>query len=432
MYNYQNNKSKKDTTEIDLLEVVGMLFNHFKMIVIFVLVFSVVGVGVALLQPRKHNITAIVELKTPTDTGSLAKYGIEYYTASKVFSKMFSRESFEAAIPENDKEITYDKLQLGDEAVFSYGNISGTDYYTITARKISEKDSDFYIAIINALVLSAQKDIVATYTESAQEGLVVCADTQTSYMKEMEDMPSTMEASYSSIINSFVSNRLAIEYYISIIPDALTWYQSPVIAEKNEGSSKATICIIFFLVGGVLGALIGIVMDFMDNRIYSSDKLIEFLGDDLVASIPLYKDKNKISKLEYTYIASKLDGRKNILVTSLSEKAGKTTIATGLEGAIEGAAVTDGSTISTTPELLKSAKGNDLVLVVLRAGVDSLIKMDKLISDLKVQGIKYAFVFNCVEKSDKDCHIYSDIEDYEKHVRLKESWKKFYSERYKK
>lgn len=453
MYNYQNNKKRKDCEEIDLLEVIGMVFNHFRMIVVFVIVFSLIGVGIALLQPRKHDITAIVELKTPGDyAGALSKYGVEYYTASTVFNKMFSRENLEAAIPENDKELNYDKLMLGSEPVFSYGNISGTNYYKITASKISEKESDFYIAIINALVKSAQDDIVSTYTTPAEEGLKAVVSALDQFVSEinttsltsgttstvddssaLEDGSSvtTTTSDYSSVLNSYLSNKIAIENYISMIPNALTWFEHPVVGEKNKGTSKATMCIIFFLVGGVSGALIGIVIDFMDNRIYSSDKLIEFLSDDLLSSIPLYKDSAKISPLEYTYISSKIDGRKSILVTSLSSGAGKTTLVNGLRGKVD-AEIIDGKTISTTPELLKSARNNDLLVIVLRAGVDTYIAMDKLISDLKVQGINYAFVFNGVEAGDKDVNIYADRKDYEKHTWLKESRRRFYKSKYAK
>ncbi len=425
MYNYQNSKSKKRNNTIDLLEIVYMLFNHFKMIVIFVLVFTALGLGVAFMQPEKHNINAVIELKAPTETdiASLSKYGIDYYSAYSVFSRMFSRESFEAVVPENNT-LTYDKI-FGDSPVITYSRVENTNYYKITAKKISEKDVDFYTELISSLVENAKKEIVSTYKESAEKGLERC----NSNINELAGSSST--AGYSSELSLYLTARTGIENFLSMIPNALTWFEAPTVDEKNVGTSKVELGAIFFLIGGVIGALTAVIIDFSDNRIYSSDKLIEFLGDDLVASVPLYKDKDRISNMEYEYISSKLDGTKNILVTSLSPRAGKTTIASGLESVMKGSSVTDGDSITRMPEILKSAKDNDLVLVVLRAGVDTYVKMDKLISDFKVQGIKYAFVFNSVERSDKDVNIYSSLNDYEKHIWLKESWREFYKARYR-
>lgn len=401
-----------------------MVFNHIKMVVLFVLVFTSIGLGIAFLKPVKKDINAVIELKAPTeaDIVSLSQYGIDYYTAYSVFSRMFSREAFEAVVPQGNT-LPYDKI-FGDSPVITYSKVENTNYYKITAEKISEKDADFYTELISALVENTRKEIVETYTESAENGLERCNS-------NINELAVSSSAGYSSELSLYLTARTRIENFLSMIPNALTWFESPAVDEKNVGTSRAAVCAVFFLIGGVIGALTAVIIDFNDDRIYSSDKLIEFLGDDLAASVPLYKDKSRISHMEYEYISSKLDGAKNIIVTSLSPRAGKTTIASGLESAMKDSSVTDGDSVTLMPEILKSAKNGCLVLVVLRAGVDTFVKMDKLICDFKVQGIKYAFVFNGVEKSDKDVNIYSSLDDYEKHIWIKESWREFYKARYR-
>lgn len=423
MSSYQNTIDKREDVEIDLIELVKMVFNHFKLVVIFVVVFSLFGLGFAFMQSEKHDITATVEIKTPTDYSSLNKYGIESYNASSVMNEMFSKELVEASIPETEDEVTYEGLMK----VMSYSGISGTNYYRITVEKVGDKKIDFYTSLINNMVENTRKRIVEKYPESAEKGLALCLETYNSFLADA-DASSSSSSDYSSVLNSYITNRNSIQNYISIIPDALSFFQTPMPGDENKATSKAVVCIVAFLIGGVVGVITAIVIDFTDKRMYSSEKIMGFVADKLIASVPLYKDGNKIDENEFSYIESKLGGAySRIIVTSLSDKAGKTTIAKGL-GKETKAEVIDGESVVDNPDILAGGDEREALLVVLRAGKDTFTQFDKLITDLKGQNRPYYFVFNAVDVSDSNVTKYSADESYLKHVWLKESWRRFYKE----
>lgn len=420
MSTYQNSINKNNDEEIDLIELVKMIFNHFIMVLSIVVIFSAIGVAIALLMPEKHDINAIIEIKAPYDSSVLKRYGIDSYSYDDVMKKMFTETSMMKALPETDKVITSKALV----DTIKYDNIPGTHYYKISVDKA--EDIAFYVELINNLVKDAGEEIVTKYTKPAEEGLKLAINELADFRKEFSDYTTS---DFFSGVNMYLAHENAINYFISIIPEAVTYVEEPIVSEENTGFGKAKLCIIFFFIGGIVGVLSAWCIDFSDKRIYNSDKLRELTGDKLVASIPLYKDGNAISPLEYSYIATKLNNPSSILITSLSSKAGKSTIAKGLNKELSGVII-DSPSISKTPEALVESKNNDIVLVVIRAGVDTFPKLDKLITDLKTQGDNYMFILNAVEYSDKNVNLYSSKDNYIKHKWLKESWKHYYDKNY--
>lgn len=420
MSSYQNRIDKREDVEIDLIELVQMVFNHFKMVVLFVVVFFLCGLAFAFLQGEKHDITATVEIKAPANTLSLNTYGIESYNATSIINLMFSKEIVEASIPETEDKVTYDGLMK----VLKYSGVTGTNYYKITVEKA--EDTDFYISLINNMVENTRNKMVEKYLKSAEKGLALCLDAYNSFLQDAD----ASSSDYSSVLNSYITNRNSIQNYIDAIPDAVSFLTAPVAGEENKGTSKAVICIVAFLIGGVVGVITAIVIDFTDKRMYSSEKVMGFVGDKLIASVPLYKDGGKIDENEFSYIESKLgDGYSKIIVTSLSDKAGKTTIADGLKKETK-SLVVDSRSLIDNPEILSTKDEKDAILVVLRAGVDTFPQFDKLITDLKGQNSDYFFVLNAVDVSDSNVNRYADKESYFRHIWLKDSWRGFYKAHY--
>lgn len=420
MSTYQNSINKNNDEEIDLIELVKMIFNHFIMVLSIVVIFSAIGVAVALLMPEKHDINAIIEIKAPYDSSALKRYGIDSYSYDDVMKKMFTETSMMKALPKTDKEGSAKSLL----DTIKYSNIPGTHYYKITVDKAT--DTAFYVDIINNLVANSNKEISNSYKSIAESGLDLLETSLSKFKTEFSDYSL---GNYYSTYNTYLENESAINYFISIIPKAVTYLEAPIVSEENTGFGKAKLCIIFFFIGGIVGVLSAWCIDFSDKRIYNSEKLRELTGDKLVASIPLYKDGNAISPLEYSYIATKLNNPSSILITSLSSKAGKSTIAKGLNKELSGVII-DAPSLSKTPEALVESKNNDIVLIVIRAGVDTFPKLDKLITDLKTQGGNYIFILNAVEYSDKNVNLYSSRDNYIKHKWLKESWKHYYDNNY--
>ncbi len=427
MSSYQNMTQCNDEDEISIAELFQMVFNHFFMIVGIVLLFCVLGVCCALfLVPDKHDVEAAVYIRPVTGTSTLSKYGIEYYSAASIVYNMLSKSSLESVIPSgSDVKIT------DLEKTLSCNNIKNTDYWVISAS--DTKDSDFYVSLISSLV---DKQILglSSYRKSAASG----RSRIESAIAELNRMLSSAEGneervSISDRIASAENELMIVDNYINALDSAITWTEMPVIDEENTGTSKAMVCIAFFLVGGVIGVAVAWIIDFSDKHIYSSSKLLSFIDSrKLLSSVPLYRDSSAISPLEFSYISSKISpDHKNIIVTSVSDKAGKSLIADGLRSSSIGAAVTEAESVTADPAVFDQIKSADYALIVLRAGIDTFISLDKLISDLNLTSTDYGFVFNCVDVSDRNTNRYKAEDAYIKHKWLTESWHKFYKRNYR-
>ena len=199
-------------------------------------------------------------------------------------------------------------------------------------------------------------------------------------------------------------------------------------AEKQEK--------IVYLVFGALGIVVSVVtalsIGFNDRHIYSSERLREITGPSLISSIPLYKKAVSIDPREYEYISEKLSLKKGdkLSVLSLSPKAGCKTIADGLSKESE-AETENLQVFKDNPKMLTTLKESSAALVVLRAGIDSVDNVEKIIGDFKTMGIEnYFFVLNGVDKSDRNTIRYRSRSSYRTHLWLLESWWFYYRRNY--
>ena len=427
MSEYQNIVQRNDEDEISIIELFQMVFNHFFMIVGIVLIFCIIGVVSAILfVPEKHNIEASIDIKSPIGTGTLSKYGIDFYSANNIMYSMFSRSSLENAIPDGTEGEYNDIIKA-----ISYENVKNTSSWTIKASEV--KDTDLYISMINTIV-EKQIDELEYYRKSAESGRVLIEER----IAEFNNTLSSLEGDEQrrTVIDNIINARnelLIVDNYIDSLSSAITWNERPAASAENVGTSKAMVCIVFFLVGGVIGVVAAWIIDFSDKHIYNTEKLLPFCngGGKLLSSVPLYKDQEKISASEFSYIKSKINpDYNNIVVTSISPKAGKTIIANGLKKESD-ASIADEKPLSSNPEVFESIKNADYALIVLRAGIDTFTSLDKLITDLKLTGTDYGFILNAVDISDKNTIRHASDDAYIKHRWLLDSWSKFYHRNYR-
>ena len=427
MSDYQNIVQRNDEDEISIIELFQMVFNHFFMIVGIVLVFSIIGVASALLfVPEKHNVEASIEIKSPIGTGTLSKYGIEFYSANSIMYTMFSKSSLESAIPDGT-EVEYSNIVKP----LKYENVKNTSSWTITASEV--RDTELYISMINTIV-EKQIEALDYYKRSAERGRTLVEDRINEFNVTLSSLDGDEQRRI--VVDSLItakSDLQIINSYIDSLSSVVIWNEKPVAGDENVGTSKAMVCIVFFLAGGVIGVLAAWIIDFSDKHIYNSEKLLPFCngGGKLLSSIPLHKNPEEISSSEFAYIKSKISpDYKNIVVTSITPKAGKTMIADGLKKETS-ADVYDAASISTKPEVFERIKNSDYALIILRAGIDTFTSLDKLITDLKLAGTDYGFILNAVDISDKNASRYASDDAYIKHRWLLDSWYRFYHRNYR-
>lgn len=429
MPDYTYEEEYYDDDEISLSELFGHIFDRFKMIVIITVIFSIVGVGVALMQTRQYEVNAVIQVKDPYGTGVVNKYGGKYFYSSEVLYEMFSKVNIKKAIANtpSEKEIKYKDITK----TISHSNISGTNNYSISVAKTS--DTDYYILFINNLVNQVKSQVSSTYLKDAQTVKEIIEERILNYTNDLANTTDDIEKkSLLDTITNLKEESRALDIYIENLDSSIVWVMEPVKGEDNVGTSKALVCICFFLCGGVIGVILSLVLGFSDKRIYKTDSLKKIVNDKVLSSIPLYNDAKAIDEREFKYIAEKLSLNEGdtLVITSLSDKAGKATIVEGLKKETK-AKITNLGVIRETPEEYSSIKDAKYTLVVLRAGIDDSIKLEKLIDDLKLIGIKdYGFVFNCVGVTDKNVIKYLNDNNYKKHKWLIETWKSYYKKNY--
>lgn len=429
MPDYQYEEEYYDDDEISLGELFGHIFDRFKIIVIITLIFSVIGVGVALILPRQYEVNAVVQIKDSYGADVVTAYGKRAFSSSEALYEMFSKANIEKAIANtpSEKEIKYKDITKA----ISHSNINETNNYSISVAKTS--DTDYYILFINNLVNQVKSQISSTYLKDAQAVKEIIEERILNYSNDLANTTDDIEKkSLLDTITNLKEESRALDIYIENLDSSIVWVMEPVKGEDNVGTSKALVCICFFLCGGVIGVILSLVLGFSDKRIYKTDSLKKIVNDKVISSIPLYNDAKAIDEREFKYIAEKLSLNEGdtLVITSLSEKAGKTTIVEELKKETK-AKITNLGVIRETPEEYSSIKDAKYTLVILRAGIDDSIKLEKLIDDLKLIGIKdYGFVLNCVDSTDKNVIKYLNENNYKKHKWLIETWKSYYKKNY--
>ncbi len=421
-----------DDDEITLGELFAHLFDHFRLIVVITLIFSLIGVGYALRQSKEYEVSATVRISEPYGTSVIREYGGRYFTVSDELYELFSRENIEKAIKNTptekpDAEPTYEDINES----LRYSSISGTDNYRLYVEKTS--DTGYWTAFINNLVNNRVDTESERYLTDAETVKALIEERIADYNELLSTPSSDVELkSTLDTITALKNSLRAVEVYINTLDTSFEWVTEPVVGTKNQGTSKALICIIFFLAGGVVGVITALCVGFGDKRVYSSKTLKKTACGKLISSIPLYKNADDMDRREFEYIAAKLnlEEDKTVALVSLSPKAGNLTIEKGLKGVTK-AEIKNLGIAYDNPSTLSLLKDYSYVLIVLRAGIDDSVHIEKITEDLESMGIKnYGFVLNAVDVSDRNVTRYIPKEKYSHHIWLLQSWKGYYRKNY--
>ncbi len=435
--NRVNNGYYDDEEEISIPELFGYVFNHFKMIVIITLVVSIIGVCYALLTPKAYEVSATLKIQAPYGAGTVQKYSNNSFSSNIIMNDVFLRSNIENAIKntpsEKEVELKYEDVI----EVLTYAAVSGTYNWTITLEKTS--DTEYWAQFITNMVEPIMAEVVETYSKDAEtarseiQKRIAQYEELKSFVSSSSSSSSSADdtdlRSYQATITSLNEELRAVDQYEQYLSTAFEWVLKPQSGEKSVGKSRAVICLIFFLAGGVVSVIIALVLGFTDKRVYNSTKLKETVDDRLAASVPLYKKGCVIDEREFRYIAEKINLKKDdtLSIVTLSEKAGGKTISSRLEKECE-AKVMNLGLLSEKPDVISRIRESSYTLVVLRAGVDNYTVLEKFISDMAAIGVtSYGFVLNGVDKSDKDVTLYSEKESYTSHKWLLETWKSYYT-----
>lgn len=424
------NKQGQDD-ELYLSDLFKIVFNHFLMIAIFALSFAIIAFGFASLKPDKRDISVTVQIKTPSANSTISSYGYDYYTGDSLNYAITARDNLTYALNNTERPEKLMKAKLDDiKKNISSETVPGAlSYYKYLVA--GTEYPEFYINLISTAIDNinqyAKELSENSYSLTKEQITRAIATERSNTYTDSIDIRNQAER-----IRQLQNELLRLEVYKESTENPIIAVET-YISEDTVGTSKLVIAIVAFILGGVVGVIIAFSIDLTDKRIYNAKQLYRLYSkDDVVANIALYKNGLKDSSKDIQYIAEKIkDKGNNILVTSISEKAGKTTIATGLgKNLPSDYHLIDGDRINNNPDMLSKAADSDCTIVVLKAGFDSSIDTNKALRDLLTVNAKNIYlVLNGIEYSDKELTLFEDKSEYQRHIWLLETWRNFYKKK---
>ena len=218
-----------DDEEISLSELFGHIFNHFKLVLVITLIFTLVGVCYAILKPEEYKVYAIVKIQAPYGSEVVEKYGGESLNATQLLYSVFSRPNMENAIANSQGE---NKIYYEDvEENLLYTNIKETSNYSIYIKKTS--DTAYWIEFINNLVSPVMDSVTSTYMGEAEKALKAIDESITGYEELLTSANDAERQSLQTSINALRTDRRAVETYISTLPQAFEWIVEPVQSHQQ-------------------------------------------------------------------------------------------------------------------------------------------------------------------------------------------------------
>ena len=423
-----NKQGQED--ELYLSDLFRIVFNHFLMIAIIALSFAIIGFSIASLKPEKRDVSVTVQIKTPSANNTITNYGNDVYTSESLNYAITARDNLTYAINNTDIPKELKDMKLDDfKARISSENVQGPlSYYKYSVN--ATEYPDFCIELlttaidnINEFASELSENSYALTKEQIER--TIATEKATSYTDEV-DIRNQAER-----IRQMQNDLSRLEVYKKATTNPINHIET-YISDNTVGTSRLVVALVAFVLGGVIGVIIAFSIDLTDKRIYSTRQLYRLYSkDDVLANIALYKSPREKDTCDIKYIAMKLqDKGKNILVTSISERAGKTTISSGLNSLLKDTTVIDGDRINNNPDMLSKARNADMTLLIVKAGFDTSIDVNKALRDLlSVDAKNIYIIFNGVECSDKELTLYENKSAYKKHLWLLETWRGFFKKK---
>ena len=423
--NMTENKDMYNDDEITLGEIIGYILDRFMMVAIITLILTITGIIVSVPLKKEYAVTAQINISEPYGTEVIKKYGGRYINAEEEICNLFSQSNIEKVIDGTYQYSSGEKLLYKDVLDELHYRAEGkTNIYDIYISKTA--DTEYWTAFISNLVNNKINSTSEIYLADAE----AIRETITESIANYEELlaSGTDHEHLTETVISLRNDLSAIEYYISNLDSTINWISKPTTGSTVVGTKKSLIVLVFFLLGGIIGVITALALGFNDKLLYSSQQIKKTAKERLLASIPLYKNVADMDSREFEYIVSKLNltAEKTVALLSLSSKAGIRTIHKGLTIKSE-AEITDFSDVFCNPHILAKLSNYSYTIIVLRAGIDDTVHLERIINDLQTVGINnYCFILNAVDVSDDNVTVYLPKDKYRRHKWLLESWKSYY------
>lgn len=385
--------NSENTEGIFLYQLWTMVWYRLPLIILCGLVMLVICLGISFIMPEEYPVTAVIRTETIPEIRSYSTAEIRYFLSNDDILEKYVEKGTSLWTLKDRMKITED---------------SDVGHICISIAKTDEPE--FWFSLINGLVDEVNARVSNEYRERANREL----DRINSDIEILEGIKSDYHETYAELIIL----KSSIQRGLDVFEDALTLVKKPSIGQKAS-MGTLILCILGLFIGCVLGAVCAIFAGLTDKHLDLSENMLGIIRKGkLVLTIPAHKNESELDNRYFECLSTILkDEDRNILVTSISDRVGVTTIANGLKfvlNDVDRRNIQDCESFRAKPSILNDIKNADKTIVIVGRGTDTIqdIKlMDKALAQIGCNDV--AYVFNFAIRNDSNAIKYLSSNHYE-------------------
>lgn len=417
--NSNTTNSYQEETEISLSKLFFSVLSRTPLIVSTTIIFLLATFCLGFITNDRYEVGATININEIRSPGILTSLALPYYSKSQIFYDLKTRDSFleTLSIVPGGEERTYESL--ASTVSIDMNKDSGL----ISFRIAETSEPEFYIDFIKAHIQTEKDKITEAYTASLSKALENEENKKKIYLEALENTP---EKTVDSTLIAIENNITAIRNLQDSLENNIIYVDRIYTNELPDSFHSVKGLLIGAFLGIFAGCGIAVLLCLIDKRIYTKEDLEKLIPDNrLLTVIPAYKNPEDISENHATLILSKIpEGTKRIHVSSISPKAGKTTIMEKLENKKQ--QIIEEPSFLENPSIIRPLEKEDANIMVIRAGVDELDTAESIINDFNTFGDSTWYILNYAYYKDNGVIRFSDCRKYKK-KNIFLSFRRFYN-----
>ena len=347
------------------------------------------------IKPTKYNIVHTVKINETDNPGTIDRYNLKTLGFDEFYYSLISensiRTAYKEATGEEKPEEFYINISLdgGPRYItFSKENIDDPELYKKIITILLENELNHYIVDVNATI-----DVINNIDRKITEISTYIDNTNNTINNEI----------LISNVFQLKEDKAKLQHYLDTRNNMTIPINDFLIDPIKTGK---LIPLIFGCMWGVcIGILITIILMLKDKHIYTSEELQEIIDDSsFIGVIPFFKSHQfSGDALSLSYISSYIGNLgNNILITSISEYSGKSSLVKKLENDDS----MNNKSINELPALNISAipsskiDNNTDVIVLVAAGRNTLDEVNLINKEFIKNKVKCHYILNLVTADD--------------------------------
>ena len=398
--------SNSDEISINLKDLFLSITGRIKVILTSFAVCLLIATVFALITPDKYEIEGTIIIKPETLTSSKINnvYSSSFYNE---FTKKNSLMDAAEPLPQKNYSEKFDYICENLDIIHD------STKNEITFHVKSTSNPDYFISLITNLINNASVQIMNDTLQSIDYALIELSNIEKNITEKLNNTTNAASILNMDIFSITEEINIANQYKNKITTDGFSFYEFSGNLH-TEKITPAFTSIVFWIIVCFIGVFIGIIIAFVqaltDDHIYKIHDIMETIDNNSVSAcegLPYFESNNSIDARNLSLFALKIDNNvKKIIVTSINDKAGKTTVIKCLNSILN----TNSNNIEfiEKPSLLKDlninlneAESKDTaIILVLNAGIDTKTNLGLILEYLNNLNKNVYLILNFAQAND--------------------------------